>query len=388
MGVAVMSRPGLCLRLACAALTLSPAASPVSAGNTPPQRTIVSIRGQSFLINGTPTYQGRTWRGHKIEGLLFNSRMVQGAFDDLNPQTRAQWAYPDSGQWDPDRNTREFVAAMPDWRRHGMLAFTLNLQGGCPKGYCQQQPWHNSAFDEQGNLRQEYEKRLKQILDRSDQLGMVVILGLFYFGQDQRIRDEAAVQHAVNTVIDWLAEQGYRHVLLEINNECDVSYEHAILRPERVHELIRRVRGRTRDGWPALVSVSFGGGRIPTENVVRSADFILLHGNGVSEPKRIAEMVRQVRQVPGYRPMPIVFNEDDHFDFDKPACNLSMAIGEYASWGFFDPGQGNYRDGYQCPPVNWSINTDRKAAFFRLLSQITGLDGSASSHPAASQSHH
>ena len=42
----------------------------------------------------------------------------------------------------------------------------------------------------------------------------------------------------------------------------------------------------------------------------------------MSDPKRIAEMVRQTRQVAGYRPMPILFNEDDHFDFDKPANNF------------------------------------------------------------------
>ena len=52
---------------------------------------------------------------------LLNSRMVQGIFDDRNPETVKNWAYPDTGKWDPERNTREFIAAMPDWRRHGLL---------------------------------------------------------------------------------------------------------------------------------------------------------------------------------------------------------------------------------------------------------------------------
>jgi hypothetical protein len=43
----------------------------------------------------------------------------QGIFDDLNPETRARWAYPDTKKWDPDRNTREFVAAMPQC--HSMM---------------------------------------------------------------------------------------------------------------------------------------------------------------------------------------------------------------------------------------------------------------------------
>ena len=39
-----------------------------------------------------------------------------------NPETVAQWAYADTGKWDAERNTREFIAAMPEWRRHGLLA--------------------------------------------------------------------------------------------------------------------------------------------------------------------------------------------------------------------------------------------------------------------------
>jgi hypothetical protein len=86
------------------------------------RQTTVAITGDRFRINGRPTYEGRTWRGMQIEGLLMNARMVQGTFDDLNPQTRGKWAYPDTGRWDPERNTREFVAAMPEWRRHGLPA--------------------------------------------------------------------------------------------------------------------------------------------------------------------------------------------------------------------------------------------------------------------------
>jgi hypothetical protein len=62
------------------------------------RQTTVAIQGDGFLINGRPTYQGRTWRGMRIEGLLQNSRMVQGIFDDLNPETRNLWAYPDTKQ--------------------------------------------------------------------------------------------------------------------------------------------------------------------------------------------------------------------------------------------------------------------------------------------------
>ena len=89
-------------------------------------------------------------------------------------------------------------------------------------------------------------------------------------------------------------------------------------------------------------------------------------------------MVEETRKAPGYRPMPILFNEDDHFDFERADNNFSQAISRYASWGYFDPGMSNYKDGYQCPPVNWTINnTPRKKAFFDLLKEITGHPGSS-----------
>jgi hypothetical protein len=262
---------------------------------------------------------------------------------------------------------------MPEWRRHGLLSFTINLQGGSPEGYSKAQPWHNSAIHEDGSLRPDYMSRLEKILDRSDALGMAPIVGVFYFGQDQRVRDEAAVRRALENAVRWLLGSGHRNVLLEVNNECDVAaYDHEILRPGRVHELIELAKGVTAGGRRLLVGASFGGGRVPNAAVVRVSDFLLMHGNGVSDPKRIARMVEEARNVSGYRPMPILFNEDDHFDFDKPENNMLAAVGAYASWGYFDPGKNNYTDGYQCPPTNWGINTERKKAFFTLLREVTG----------------
>jgi hypothetical protein len=203
---------------------------------------------------------------------------------------------------------------------------------------------------------------------------MVVIVGYFYFGQDQRLKNEAAVIAATDAATNWLLDRGYTNVLVEVNNECNVRYDHKILQPGRVHELIDRIRAMTRDGRRLLVSTSYGGGVVPKENVVRASDFLLLHGNGVNAPARIGEMVRQTRQVAGYRPMPILFNEDDHFDFERPSNNFTAAIGEYASWGYFDyrmKGE-DFDAGYQSVPVNWGISSPRKQGFFRLLSEITG----------------
>ncbi|HET6317941.1 MAG TPA: hypothetical protein VFG86_15920 [Chloroflexota bacterium] len=210
---------------------------------------------------------------------------------------------------------------------------------------------------------------------------MVAIVGLFYFGQDERLYDESSIKRGVVNAVSWLLEGGFTNVLVEIANECDLArYEHPILHSVRIHELIELAAGTTRDGRRLYVGTSFRGRSIPSLNVVTVSDVVLLHGNGVNDPGLIGDMVTHTRALPGYRGQPVVFNEDDHYAFDQPHNNLAMATAYHASWGFFDAGPGaggnaarsDYVAGFQNVPVNWSINTERKRAFFDAIRTITG----------------
>ncbi len=333
-------------------------------------QTKVSIEGDKFCINGKPTFEGRIWQGYLVEGLLPNSRMVQGVFDDLNPETISKWEYPDTGKWDPDRNTREFVDAMKLWSDYGLKAFTINFQGGSPEGYSATQPWENNAFKEGGELRKDYAARMERIVKKADDLGMVVILGIFYFGQDEHLKDEKAVVAAVDNTITWIQKNNFQNVIVEVANESNNrAYKHLIIKHDRIHDLIQRIKEKAPE---LLVSASFNGNTIPPDKVVEVSDYVLIHGNGVNNPSRIKEMVNEVRALPSYRPMPIVFNEDDHYDFEKEINNFKVATMAYASWGYFDfrmKGEG-FDEGYQSVPVNWGISSERKRNFFETVKKI------------------
>ena len=141
-----------------------------------PSVTTVSIDRDRFLINGGATYPGRTFKGKKIEGLLMNSRMVQGIFDDENPETRARWNYPDTGTWDPERNTREFIAAMPVWRSAACSRSRSTSRAAARRVL------EGAAVGEFGLRRRRIAEarttsRRMRILDRADELGMVAIVG-------------------------------------------------------------------------------------------------------------------------------------------------------------------------------------------------------------------
>lgn len=340
--------------------------------------TVVSIEGDRFLINGSPTYPARKWRGYQIEGLLFNSRMANAIIDDENPATRGIWSYVD-GEFTPERNASEFIAQLPVYYAHGLRAVSVNMQGGSPQGYSWNQPWQTSGFSSDGVMKEGYRHRLERLISACDRIGMILILGLFYWKQSHVLSDEAAVARAVTEVTDFLIARGARNVLLEIGNEVDLPYAHGIIHADRCHELVRLAQERSTGKLDTpkgrlLVSTSLVHAPRFGDNLMEVCDFLLPHGNRAHHPDSIRLQVVRNRAAATYRGQPIVFNEDDHYDFDQVDNNMIAAIGEGASWGFFDyrqlRGEG-FPDGFQSLPVDWTISSPRKKAFFNLLKDVT-----------------
>jgi len=271
-----------------------------------PRRTVVSIDRMRWLINGQVTYPGSP-----AEGLLMNVRMVNSTFEDLNRE-----------DFDPETNTDRFLKRLPDYVAHGIRAITLNLQGG-HAGY---EGARNSAFDVDGALRDRPLARIKRVIEACDSRGVVVIVGCFYQRQDQILRDERAVKTALINAVSWIKEEKFTNVVLEVANEFPhKGFDHPILRkPEGEVELIHLAKRACPD---LLVSTSgIGDGRYP-ETVAQTADFVLIHFNGVPVeeiPERIAALKRFGK--------PIVCNEDDKTGV-VAARAAELCVKNGASWG-------------------------------------------------------
>ncbi len=314
------------------------------------------------MINGALTH-----RGTALEGLLPNSRMVQATFDDENFSTASNWRYPDTGTWDPERNLREFIAALPAYRNAGLLAVTISFQGGGPVAnqFVTGQPWINSAFDSNGDLKSASLSRLDRAIRALDAQGMVAIVGLFYFGQANRLAGDAAIFNATDRATDWLLSQGYTNVLIEISNEAGNGYVQPILQPSQISNLIQRIKSRS--GSRLLVSTSFLAGHVPPASVLQASDYVLLHGNDLSA-SALQSYIRSIKQL---TTKPVIVNEDS-----TNLSNWDVAVSEGVSWGYYDQGANNYRDGFQSPPVNWEIKTPEKQLFFgRITSSSSPATG-------------
>src|SRR5439155_12365575 len=116
------------------------------------------------------------------------------------------------------------------------------------------------------------------------------------------------------------------------------------------------------------VGVSWKGGEQPSDAVITQEDFVLLHGNGI-DGTQLQALIASTRQSAAYKanPTPIVVNEDS-----TSVANLDASVAGGVSWGYLDTGQNNYLDGFQRVPVNWTINTDAKKAFFAETLKLAG----------------
>ena len=356
-------------------------------------RTTVGIRGSVFTLNGHTTYTAEAGfpnANANLAGTLLNVRAVEAIFDDANYPAQGSrehpyqsntmgavsFDYPDTGKWDAERNTNEFVAALPDWRRAGLLAFTVNLQGGGPTdgNYGENgpmQPHYNSGFDPEGKLKPAYAHRLEKVIAAADRLGMVAIVGFFYQGSDERVTlvpGDGNVRAAVVNGIAFLKSLPYRNVLIEINNETSVrGYSHPLLQPNGIFELVRLAKEHAGKEFP--VSMSWSGGIFPRGSngdlALRLVDYVMFHTNGKT-PEQVHTVIQEMRGWTGYE-RPLLINEDGVSTF-----NLQAAVEERVGWGYYDQGWNNYRDGFQSPPTNWRINTPLKWLFFEQVARLTG----------------
>lgn len=350
-------------------------------------KTRISIAGTQFRINDRPTYEGVSYRGKSIEGLLFNSRMVQAVFDDECPETVERWKYPDTAEWDPDRNTNEFCEHLPEYREYGLLAVTVGLQGGgsiyTPDIY---DNYVNSAYRPDGSFKEPYFDRLLRIIEAADEAGMVVVVNYFYWKHVERIPDDNVIRSITERVTDRLLRTGHRNIIVDVANEAGVWWKRPLFAPENVYELIDIVKATTYNRRRLLVGCSTGGGfDIASGKWLAAEDVSMPHGNGL-KPDELKHKIGLLRQADEYaeRPRPILINEDSVF-----VENLEAAVEEGCSWGFYCQGYGSqYRDrmdwttrgrettvenlsGFQTLPVNWGINTPTKKAFFEWLKKIT-----------------
>lgn len=320
-------------------------------------KTDLGIQGDNFTINGILTYSDIPGTHPAAHGLLMNARFIQGIFDDMaDPVRFSRFGY----QWDADENTDRLIHALPEWKRFGLLGFTVGMQGGMPVLTIENSTIENNPYSEDGkHIDPTYLNRLDRLIRATDELGMIVIVSMLYQGQVNRMADGSCIRNAITTCSRFLRDGAYTNVIIEVANEHNVGnfiHHPLVYYPEGIASLIDLAR-ETSGGLPVGSS---GGGLYYSPEVCRASDVILVHGNGATE-QTYYDLIRDVQALSLHRP--IVCNEDS-----PRFTQLKVASKTHTSWGYY-----NNHTKQECP-TDWSITRGEDQFFAQRMADMIGLD--------------
>ena len=321
-------------------------------------KTHVNINGEKFLINGKLTYSEMQSSNPKVHGLIMNARFIQAIFDDkAMPERFARFG---RDKYDPEKNTEDFIKALPEWYKYGLRAFTVGLQGGGPCFTIDDlSSIYNSPYSIDGkDLDKHYVRRLDKVIRAADELGMVVIVSFLYQSQSHRFKDGKSIRNAVAAASRMLKEGGYTNVIIEVANEHTVGgfKNHPIIYSgEGMAYLIELAR---QESGGMLVGCSPAGGEVIKE-VCEASDVIFVHGNGLSR-QLFHNMIKKVRSFNLNKP--IVCNEDS-----QCVGQMKVCFNEYVSWGYYN----NLTK--QEPPADWTITPGEDMFFARRMAEGIGI---------------
>jgi len=319
--------------------------------------TVITVKKDKFCINGELVYQEIPEVNPAALGLLWNQRVIQGVFDDKKNPSRFNLFKMKT--FDPEKNTDNLIASLPEWYEYGLRAITVGFQGGWPVSMANVEDIENNPFGTDGKeLDPRYASRMDRIIRAADKIGIVVIVSLLYWSQSNQFPDGKSVINAVRTGSRFLKNGGYTNVILEIANEYNINgfAPHPIVHePEGMAQLIRIAR---EESGGLLVGASGGGGMADKE-VIEESDVVIVHGNGLTRGQYY-DFLKKVRSMAGEKP--ILCNED------SPCISrIDVSLLSGVSWGYYN----NYTK--QIPPADYGVTAGEDIFFARRMARAIGI---------------
>ncbi|MGG1639030.1 hypothetical protein [Paenibacillus sp. NRS-1760] len=318
-------------------------------------KTVLTIEGEQFVINGKKTYTEIEGSPSHVHGLLMNARFVQGVFDDKQDPNRFHRF---GRRFDPDQNTNDLIAALPEWYRAGLRAFTVCFQGGGPCFTIENPTIDNNPFSVDGtSIDPAYADRMDRLIRAADELGMVVIVSYFYTGQTGRLNDGKVVLNAVRAASRFLKEGAYTNVIIEVCNEHNIARDHPLIASSEGMVALMEIARSESGGMPVGCS---GLGRYINEEVCKESDVILIHGNLLTRQ----HYYNHIQQVKAWAPgKPVVCNEDS-----PDVSKLDVALRTRTSWGYYN------NSTKQEVPADWTITPGEDQFFAQRMAEGLGID--------------
>ena len=230
--------------------TPAPSGAAANVANVPTPTREFEVRGDRAFLGGEPV---RLW------GLRCNNAL-------LNPAV-----------------TERLCNNLDNMAAHGINLISVALQG--TNGGFPDVDAGPNAFTSDGKLIPAFGRRLERIVRAADQRGMVVLVVLMMPRKDQLLRDEAAVQRAIEESARFLQTRGLRNVMVNLYQE----FHH----PTRIdHEVFREPDGAAKKaklaGWWKAKAPAIEIGIVPNH----------LNGSPVDFPGCDIQMLHEEMPIP------------------------------------------------------------------------------------------
>jgi len=364
--------------ISCSGSNPSPSPTPTPVPPVPPPTqqgvTVLSLSGKDFMINGQKTYSGKSVQGTlftvRAANALFDTKTNKAFFDDYASTSQGQvWDKNQAvlGAWNADANTDRLVSALPSWRAKGINHISVNMQGGCScsrdgedgmklSGTGQTPDNNPYTFDSSGNaiVDPAYLNRLSKIIEAADDNGIVVSVGLVYFGQQGRISGSKI--KIAEKMTNWVIDKGYTNVILESKNE-DQGTE-ALDMVKKIQEI-----GNSRGRPDILATTSLGYQVNPTTEYLNTVDVVYVHTNGYGSTSGTWNVNGILDSIRSKTSKPILITEDGP---TFKIANLNEAANNGVGFGYYNDAEK------QSVPANWNIFSSSDNSFFNRVYEITG----------------
>ena len=119
-----------------------------------------------------------------------------------------------------DEKTQELIDHLDEFAGYGVNTFSVFFQGsrfGDIRGYRRD-----------GSLDPKYAVRMGRLIEAAAERDMVVLVGVLYYGDSKAKWDQweqADAERAVANTVRWLQQNGYRNVMVDVNNEHMAQFD-------------------------------------------------------------------------------------------------------------------------------------------------------------------
>jgi len=308
---------------------------------------------------------------------MINDNKFIGVYTDM-------CAFFDNDITDVEKNKREFIANIPKWRDSGVNLVTVGLQSPCPFGeYYKKAREQNKSIDissnssaicPDGSLDYGFLDNAGEIIAAANKFGFFVLVNILSAAREDIFEDEYAVINGIFNAVDWLSEQNFTDILVNITDISHTFYKSSILSGDNIIKILQSVKKRAEN----KLFIGAGVKNISNFNeYIKSSDFIpvyAINAKSVYTTKNMLEKIyflKEKMRETG-KNIPIIMAKGDDLN-DKYSSygknNLTEALENGISWCYYD------QNGFvllKDDIINWDKNSSpEKIKFFETVKKIT-----------------